>query len=78
MSHWDDQPVLSASDMDVIGSLFALRFVPGGSTGLVELYVEDDESYHFKTKFDRLWLADLKNVTDKALSNLEHGNHGDR
>ena len=52
-------PVLKAKDMDVVRKCFALKFVPGGSNGLVELYVEDDENYHYKLSFDRFWLPDL-------------------
>lgn len=62
---------LKKSDMHITGVLFGMRFVPGGSNGLVELYVEDDENYFLKVVFDRFWLGDLINVSanaDKALN----------
>lgn len=60
----DDGP-LRASDMDVVGKLFAMRFHPGGSTGLVTLYVEDDDNYFPKTTFDRGWLPDLVDAANR-------------
>lgn len=54
-----DHGPMQRKDMDVVRDLFALRFVPGGSNGLVELYVEDDGLYHFKQSFDQSWLPDL-------------------
>jgi hypothetical protein len=50
---------LRESDMDVVGGLFALRFI---ERNLVELYVEDDEWYHFKATFNKHWLVDLGHV----------------
>jgi hypothetical protein len=58
--------VLSADDMNVIGDLFALRFVTGCSNGCVELYVEDDDNYFHKATFDRAWLKDLADVAKEA------------
>jgi len=55
----EDMPVLKASDLDIVGKLFGLRFVDGCSNGCVELYIEDDENWHYKMRFDRSWLADL-------------------
>lgn len=60
------QKPLRAEDMTMTGNLFGIRLVPGGSTGLVELYVEDDGWFHFKASFDRLWLPDLRAVVDRA------------
>lgn len=55
------------NEMHVVGKLFAMCFVKREDAGdLVELYVEDDELYHFKTTFDVYWLGDLLNVTNKA------------
>lgn len=50
---------LKRKDMHIVRQLFAIRFVPGGSNGLIELYVEDDESYGLAMTFDRAWLPDL-------------------
>lgn len=54
-----DGRALRHEDMDVARQAFALRYVSGGSNGLVELYIEDDEAYHLKMSFDRYWLPDL-------------------
>lgn len=62
---YDDEP-MRAGDMDIIGQLFGIRFRDGGSTGLVELYVENDEFYHLKCTFDRLWLNDLRHISAEA------------
>lgn len=64
---WNFEEPLRADDMDVVGSLFGLRFVEGGlPNGLVELYVEDDEYYHYKTQFNHFWLNDLAMVVEIA------------
>lgn len=62
-----ERPILTAEDLDVVGSLFGLRFVPGGDpNGLVELYVEDDENWFYKTTFNHFWLNDLQLVISEA------------
>ena len=53
-------------DMDEAGELFGVRFVDGGSNGLIELYIEDDGYWHFVTTFDRYWLRDLEAVIRTA------------
>lgn len=53
-----------ATDMDVIGGLFALRFVPDSE--MVELYIEDDEWFHFKAQFNKSWLPDLGYVVAES------------
>lgn len=58
---------LRSSELDVIGKLFAIRFVNGCSNGCVELYVEDDDWYHHKATFDRAWLNDLLAVVKRAI-----------
>ena len=64
--NWRTQ-VMKREDMDIVGSCFALRFIKGGSPdGCLELYIEDDESYHLKTSFNHLWLNDLATVVEKA------------
>lgn len=59
MKKANDGRAMRHEDMSVVRQLFALRYVPGGSNGLVELYVEDDGIYHLKMTFDRAWLPDL-------------------
>lgn len=58
--------VLKRKDMDVVSSAFGIRFVPGGSNGLVEFYVEDDENYHYKMAFDWAWMLDFVDVAWRA------------
>lgn len=50
---------LRHEDMDVVGNLFGLRFA---ASDIVELYIEDDEWYHYQTCFHKHWLLDLINV----------------
>lgn len=65
---WFKQEPMRAGDMDIIGALFAIKFIDGcGENGCAELYIEDDEFYHPKCVFSRLWLGDLKRVAEKAL-----------
>ncbi len=55
-----EHQVMKAQDMDVLGNLFGLRYVSGGGPpGIIELYIEDDENFHFKCSFNHVWLADL-------------------
>lgn len=61
---------IKVGELDVVGRLFGLKFVEGGSNGLVELYIEDDENYHYKCSFDRYWLTDLTNVVNEALDKV--------
>lgn len=63
-----DRRALKVSDMDVTGVCFAMRFVTGSTPGhrVVEFYIEDDENYHFKCRFDRTWLGDLAAVVSAA------------
>lgn len=61
-----DGRALQQSDMHLIDRVFAVRYVSGGSNGLIELYVEDDESYHLKATFDRYWLPNLVNLAKMA------------
>ncbi len=51
-----------ASDMDAISTLFALRFVGD----IVELYIEDDESWFYKCSFHKYWVEDLLQCVTKA------------
>ena len=65
-------PPLRAHDMDVVGSCFGLRFVNGGGpNGMVELYVEDDEWFHYKESFNHVWLGDLLICLDKAVEHFK-------
>lgn len=62
---FDNHEVLKESDMDVVGGLFAIRL----NEGMVELYIEDDENFHFKCVFHPLWLKDLITV---AKATIDH------
>lgn len=65
----DDEEPFTASDMDVVTKAFGLRFVTGGNPeGLVELYVEDDELFHYTTNFNHAWLPDLIGGLEEARS----------
>lgn len=57
---------LRASDMDIVGALFAVKF----DGNIVELYIEDDDWYHLKARFNGAWLADLKGIADSAIDRL--------
>lgn len=62
------RPVLKEHDMDVVGSCFGIRFIDGGlPNGLFELYIEDDENWHFKCSANNFWLNDLRQVVEKAM-----------
>lgn len=58
--------VLRQHELDGHGGLFGWRFTDGGSTGLVTIYIEDDENWHPKFTVDRYWLADLQAVAKMA------------
>jgi hypothetical protein len=66
MSEYDRPEPLRRGDLDAVGSLFGIRFTDGGSWGIAELYIEDDESYFLKATFDRSWLNDLIHVATTA------------
>jgi hypothetical protein len=56
-------------DLDIVGKLFGIRFIPGGSPeGCFELYVEDDERYYHKLTVNNFWLKDLQAVVKEALN----------
>jgi hypothetical protein len=60
-----------ADDLNAEGVCFGLRYTTGGGPeGLVELYIEDDENWFFKCKFNHLWLKDLRNQIDKAIKDF--------
>ncbi len=66
------KPPLKEHDMDVIRNLFGIRFVPGGAPeGCFELYIEDDENYHYKLTANNVWLDDLI-ATAKAAKEKVH------
>jgi hypothetical protein len=54
---------LKHEDMDIVGSLFAIRFTDGCAT----LYIEDDGLYHPHCTFDKLWLRDLEMVAQNSI-----------
>lgn len=57
---------IKKKDLDVAGQLFGFKFVQGCSNGCVELYIEDDEVYHYQFTFDKFWLKDLVYAASKA------------
>lgn len=59
-------PPLTKDQLDIITKIFGIKFTDGGSYGLCNLYVEDDENYHFVTSFDIYWLPDLADIATKA------------
>ena len=63
---FDHREPLEESDMDVVGALFAYKFIETEHGRLVELYIEDDGWYHFKCLFSDRWLPDLIAVSQKA------------
>lgn len=57
---------LKLEDMDVNAGTFALRYVKGyGGDPLIELYLDDDESYHWIATFSPYWL-------ESFIKGLEH------
>lgn len=64
-SKLDRREPLRADELDVVGSLFGVRHVPG-TQGLVEIYIENYENYHHKMTFNRTWLSDLISVAKEA------------
>ena len=64
----EDEEVLFEEDMDIVGKLFGIRFVDGGlPNGLIEVYIEDDENYFYKHRFNAFWLPDLLEVIQKTI-----------
>lgn len=73
---WNNPPrALKAKDMNVLGDLFALRFVTNDQ---VELYVEDDGNYFFKMRFNEHWLSDLGRIVSVADAIEESGSASPR
>lgn len=67
-----DKPVLTADELHVHGAQFGMRLVSGGApNGLVELYSEDDENWHYVDTFNFLWLGDLLNVTTEMKEKIQ-------
>lgn len=58
-------------DLDVAGECFGMKFHPGGSNGLVSLFVEDDELWFLKVTFDIYWLKDLQQVIEQTVGRPE-------
>ena len=56
------RPAKRASEMDIVGSLFSIKF----AGDQVELYIEDDEWFHYKCSFHRSWLKDLAAVAERG------------
>lgn len=75
-----EREVLKAEDLDMTGNLFGFRFVPRDeidihgtsrkTNPLVEMYVEDDENWHYVTSFDSAWLPDMRNLSGRAILEL--------
>lgn len=59
-------PHVRVEALDFHGLLWGIRLTDGCSNGCVELYLEDDDFWHLKATFDRVWLEDLRNVIEFA------------
>ena len=65
----EDKPILTKEDLDFSSELFGLKVVKRvGAHDLIELYVEDDDNYHYKFSFDSSWLSDLRLITTLAIN----------
>lgn len=63
---------LTASELDIEGGLFGIKFRDGGApNGLCDLYIEDDETWHYQCTFNQFWLRDLSQVVSRAAMKLE-------
>ncbi len=60
-------PSVKATDLSGHTDLFGWTFSEGGSTGLITIYIEDDENWHPKMTFDRYWLGDLARAVAAAI-----------
>ncbi len=58
----DRHEPLREESMNIVGGLFAVRFVGE----MAEIYIEDDGWYHWKMTFNRFWVPDLVTVATKA------------
>lgn len=59
---------LQREDMDVVGDLFGMVIIKRekGQSDIIDLYIEDDETYFYKQTFAAFWLDDLIAVATKA------------
>lgn len=66
----DDSPI-KGDELDAKGVCFGLRYTTGGGPeGLVELFIEDDENWHYKCTFNHFWLKDLRRQINKAIKDF--------
>jgi hypothetical protein len=69
-----DKPVLKEHELDGTRGVFGFRFTDGGApNGLFELYLEDDENWHYKCTFNRLWLPCLQFLCEDMKKKLDKG-----
>lgn len=58
---------LKEHELDVAGSYFGIKFRDGGApNGLCDLYIEDDETWHYQCPFNHFWLLDLSQVVSNS------------
>lgn len=54
------KPALREHELDITRSCFGIKFVSGGSPeGCFELYLENDELWHYQLTANNFWLPDL-------------------
>jgi len=58
----NEDAVLMSDELDGHTELFGYKFSDGGSTGLVTIYIEDDENWFPKMTFDKFWLNDFESI----------------
>jgi len=65
---YNEREVLKADELDIVSHLFGIRIIkrPPHQDDVIELYVEDDESYHYKMSFSAYWLSDLIKCAELA------------
>ena len=71
---WEEQENyhVKADELDVAGDMFGMRLVDVcAPNGLVEIYIEDDETYFRKVTVNRVWLDDLIRVANAMKELIE-------
>jgi hypothetical protein len=59
--------LLKSEDLSGHTELFGWRFKEGGSYGLVELLIEDDDSWYPFVEFDVSWIKDFHQMSTLLL-----------
>ena len=69
MARTAESESLRAEDMDIVGNLFGIRFMPGfiARPAYIELYIEDDERFYLTAEFAESWLSDLQSIINQAV-----------